>query len=167
MFRCGMPFAIQRLGVEPDIMSLAKGIAGGVPAGVCVAKSQVACVFRPGDHGTTFGGSCLAVAAIEAVLCELVRGRYDASAAEVGSYFAKRLAALPHVAEVRGAGLMVGCDLDAAAGDAHDIVAAGLEAGLVFNATGDSTLRFLPPLVCTRADVDEFVAGLGSILEAR
>ena len=118
-------------------------------------------------RGSFHGRTLETVAAIEAVLCELVRGRYDASAAEVGSYFAKRLATLPHVVEVRGAGLMVGCDLDAAAGDAHDIVAAGLDAGLVFNATGDSTLRFLPPLVCTRADVDEFVAGLGSILEAR
>lgn len=164
VFRSGKPFAYQVLGVEPDIMSLAKGIAGGVPAGASVAKKEVADVYRPGDHGSTFGGSCLAVAAAEAVLCELVRGAYDGHAAEVGAYLQERLAALPQVTEVRGSGLMVGCDLDEAVGDAHDVVARMLSAGFVINATGARTLRFLPPLICEREHVDAMVAALASAL---
>ena len=164
IFRSGKPFAFQTYGVEPDIMSLAKGIAGGIPAGACVAKAEVADVFRPGDHGSTFGGSNVAAAAALSVLSELTRGRYDLHAAEVGAYFAARLAALPHVHDVRGSGLMVGCDLDECAGDAHAVVAAGLEAGLVFNATGPRTLRFLPPLICERADVDGLADALAGIL---
>ncbi len=164
VFRCGAPFAIQLSGVTPDIMSLAKGIAGGVPMGACVARAEVAQVFRPGDHGTTFGGSCLAVAAAEAVLCELVLGGYAERAREVGAYLAERLAELPHVLEVRGAGLMRGCDVDEAAGDAHDIVARALEAGAVINATGAHTLRFLPPLICTKADVDALMDVLAAVV---
>lgn len=164
IFRTGEPFAIQRAQVVPDIMSLAKGIAGGVPAGACVARAEVAAAFHPGDHGSTFGGSCLAVAAAEAVLCELVRGDYAGRAAEVGAYMAESLAEVPHVVEVRGAGLMIGCDLDEAAGDAHDVVAAALEAGLIFNAPGAHTLRFLPPLICTKEDVDVMIERLTSVL---
>lgn len=164
LFRPGKPFAVQLFDVHADIMSLAKGIAGGVPAGAFVAKQEIADVFRPGDHGSTFGGSCLAVAAAEAVLTRLVQGDYAAHAAEVGAYMAERLATVPHVTEVRGSGLMLGCDLDEAAGDAHDVVARALEAGFVINATGAHTLRFLPPLICERTDVDDLVACLTSVL---
>ena len=104
------------------------------------------------------------MAAAEAVLCELVRGAYDGHAAEVGAYLQERLAALPQVTEVRGSGLMVGCDLDEAVGDAHDVVARMLSAGFVINATGARTLRFLPPLICEREHVDAMVAALASAL---
>ena len=164
VFRTGAPFAFQSYGVEPDIMSLAKGIAAGVPMGAVVAKKEIADVFRPGDHGSTFGGSNLAVAASAAALAELVRGGYAEHAHEVGSYMAEKLAGVPHVTEVRGSGLMLGCDLDDAAGDAHDVVAKMLEAGFVINATGAHTLRFLPPLICNEADVDALVAGLTKVL---
>lgn len=164
IFRTGHPFAVQGLGVTPDIMSLAKGIAGGITAGAFVARSEVAAAFKPGDHGSTFGGNALAVAAAEAALTELVKGGYATHAAEVGSYLMERLAGVPHVTEVRGAGLMVGCDLDESAGDAHDVVARMLEAGFVINATGASTLRLLPPLICERADVDALVEGLSKVL---
>lgn len=164
VFRSGKPFAFQTFGVEPDIMSLAKGIAGGVPMGAFVAKQEIASVFRPGDHGSTFGGSNLAVAASASVLAELVRGEYAAHAAKVGAYFQKALAGVPHVTEVRGSGLMVGCDVDDTVSDAHDVVAAALEAGFVINATGAHTLRFLPPLICAEADVDALVDALGKIL---
>ena len=166
VFRSGKPFAFQTYGVVPDIMSLAKGIAGGVPAGAVVAKKEVADTFRPGDHGSTFGGSCLAVAAAEAALVELTRGRYDERAAEVGASMRERLAELPHVTEVRGAGLMLGAELDAAAGDAHDVVARALEGGAVINATGATTLRFLPPLVCEKSDVDALMGVLEKALGA-
>ncbi len=164
VFRSGKPFAFQTFGVEPDIMSLAKGIAGGVPMGAFVAKQEIAAVFRPGDHGSTFGGSNLAVAASASVLAELVRGDYAQHAAKVGAYFQKALSGVPHVTEVRGSGLMVGCDVDDTVSDAHDVVAAALEAGFVINATGAHTLRFLPPLICTEADVDALAAALGKIL---
>ncbi len=164
VFRSGKPFAFQTFGVEPDIMSLAKGIAGGVPMGAFVAKQEIASVFRPGDHGSTFGGSNLAVAASASVLAELVRGDYAQHAAKVGAYFQKALAGVPHVTEVRGSGLMVGCDVDDTVADAHDVVAAALEAGFVINATGAHTLRFLPPLICTEADVDALVTALEKIL---
>ena len=164
VFRSGKPFAFQNYGVEPDIMSLAKGIAGGVPMGAVVAKAEVASVFKPGDHGSTFGGSNLAVAAACSVLCELVRGRYDLHAQEVGAYLADCLASVPHVRDVRGAGLMCGCDLDESCGDAHEVVAKMLEAGFVINATGPHTLRFLPPLICEREDVDALIDGLSRVL---
>ena len=164
IFRSGKPFAFQTYGVEPDIMSLAKGIAGGVPAGACVAKKEIADVFRPGDHGSTFGGSCLAVAAAAAVLAELTLGAYDERASEVGAYAAARLSELDAVAEVRGRGLMLGCDLAERAGDAHDVVAAMLAEGFVINATGPHTLRFLPPLICSEADIDRLVQALARVL---
>lgn len=164
VFRTGKPFAFQTYGVEPDIMSLAKGIAGGVPAGACVAKKEIADVFRPGDHGSTFGGSCLAVAAAAAVLAELTLGAYDDRASEVGAYAFARLGELDAVAEVRGRGLMLGCDLAERAGDAHDVVATMLAEGFVINATGPHTLRFLPPLICSEADIDRLVQALARVL---
>ena len=164
VFRCGAPFAVQLAGVTPDIMSLAKGIAGGMTMGAVVARAEVADVFRPGDHGSTFGGSALAVAAAEAVLAELVRGDYAAHAASVGAYLASRLEELPQVTEVRGAGLMRGCDLVEEAGDAHDVVARLMAEGVIANATGARTLRFLPPLICEREDVDVLIAALQRVL---
>ena len=164
IFRSGKPFAFQTYGVEPDIMSLAKGIAGGVPMGAVVAKAEVAAAFKPGDHGSTFGGSNLAVAAACSVLSELVRGRYDERAAEVGAYLAEQLATVPHIHDVRGAGLMRGCDIDESCGDTHDVVAKMLDEGFVINATGPHTLRFLPPLVCERTDVDALAAVLARVL---
>ena len=94
IFRSGKPFAFQTYGVEPDIMSLAKGIADGVPMGAVVAKKEIADVFKPGDHGSTFGGSCLAVAACAATLSALVRGDYAEHAAKVGAYMETKLAKL-------------------------------------------------------------------------
>lgn len=165
IFRCGTPFAIQSLDITPDIMSLAKGIAGGVPCGACVARAEIARTFAPGEHGTTFGGGNLAVAAAEAVLCELICGAYGEHAVHAGTYLMERLDALPCVTEVRGRGLMVGCNLAPDACDAHDLVAALLDDGFVLNATGDHTLRFLPPLICTPDDIDLLVDALAHRLE--
>ena len=163
-FRTGAPFAYQLAGIEPDIVSLAKGIADGFPMGAVCAREEVASLMHPGDHGSTFGGSCLAIAACAATLSALVRGDYADHAAKVGAYMEARLAKLPHVTEVRGRGLMLGCDLDDAAGDAHDVVARALVAGTVINATGAHTLRFLPPLVCEEADVDSLIEILAGVL---
>ena len=164
MFRCGTyPFAFQHAGIMPDVVTMAKGIAGGVPMGACSAPAHVAAVFEPGIHGSTFGGSNLAVTAANTVLDTIEAEGIAESVAEVGEHFREQLAALPQVVEVRGKGLMVAADLQEDI-DANAVVLAGLQSGFVFNATGPHTLRFLPPLVCTREDVDELVACLSTLL---
>lgn len=164
MYRCGTyPFAFQHSDVMPDVVTMAKGIAGGVPMGACAALAHVAAVFEPGLHGSTFGGSCLAIAAANAVLDTVEAEGIARNVAEAGVYLREQLASLAKVAEVRGKGLMVAADLGEGL-NANEIVLDGLEAGLVFNATGPRTLRFLPPLVCAREDVDALVGGLRSLL---
>ncbi len=164
MYRCGTyPFGFQHFGVTPDVVTIAKGIASGFPMGMCAARAQVAASFDPGDHGSTFGGSCLAVAAAEAT--GRARAAEDAAgnAERTGAYLREKLAALPQVEEVRGLGLMVACDL-AEGVSAPDVVLAGLDEGLLLNFTGPRTLRFLPPLVCSKEDVDVLVQKLAALL---
>lgn len=163
IFRCGAPFAFQRLGITPDIVTMAKGIAGGVPMGACAARSNVAAAFAPGDHGTTFGGSCLAIAGAKAALNTMVDEDYSGHVRQVGAYMCDKLSELPKVIEVRGLGLMIGAEL-AEGINAPDVVARGLEEGLLLNATGPSTLRFLPPLICTEEDVDALIERLRPLL---
>lgn len=154
IYRCGTyPFAFQHFGVTPDVVSIAKGIASGFPMGMCAARADVARAFQPGDHGTTFGGSCLAVAAASATLSTIQEEGLAENATEVGAYLREKLAGIDGVVEVRGLGLMVAAEL-AEGVSAPDVVTRGLEAGLLLNCTGPSTLRFLPPLVCSKADVD-------------
>lgn len=164
MYRCGTyPFGFQHFGVTPDVVTIAKGIASGFPMGMCAARAQVAASFDPGDHGSTFGGSCLAVAAAEATVRALAAEDAAGNAERTGAYLREKLAALPQVEEVRGLGLMVACDL-AEGVSAPDVVLAGLDAGLLLNFTGSRTLRFLPPLVCSKEDVDVLVQKLGKLL---
>ena len=145
MYRCGTyPFGFQHFGVTPDVVTIAKGIASGFPMGMCAARAQVAASFDPGDHGSTFGGSCLAVAAAEATVRALAAEDAAGNAERTGAYLREKLAALPQVEEVRGLGLMVACDL-AEGVSAPDVVLAGLDEGLLLNFTGPRTLRFLPP----------------------
>ena len=163
IYRTGKPFGFQNYDVVPDIVSIAKGVASGFPCGMCAARGEVA-AFKPGDHGSTFGGSNLAVAAAEATLSEIQKENLAANAIEVGAYLREQLSALPQVTEVRGMGLMLAADLAEDGKGAPDVVLDGLSAGLLLNATGAHTLRFLPPLVCSRADVDALIEKLGGIL---
>lgn len=163
IYRTGKPFAFQHFGVVPDIVSIAKGIADGFPMGMCSAVPHVAQAFEPGDHGTTFGGSCLAVAAAKATLDALEQQNVLQNVQEVGDYLRKRLTALPGVVEVRGMGLMCACDVQEGI-EAPKVVEAGLRCGLLLNATGPHTLRFLPPLVCAREDVDVLAEHLPSLM---
>ena len=164
MYRCGTyPFGFQHTQVTPDVVTMAKGVAGGVPMGACAARQEIAELFQPGVHGSTFGGSNLAVTAANTVL-DTIQGQGIAqNVAEVGEYFMKRLEGLDNVIEVRGRGLMVAVDLDSSC-DAPAIVLAALDKGLLLNATGAHTLRFLPPLVCTREDVDTLIERLATLL---
>ncbi|HJB55507.1 MAG TPA: aminotransferase class III-fold pyridoxal phosphate-dependent enzyme, partial [Candidatus Olsenella avistercoris] len=152
-FRCGSPFCYQRSQVEPDVVSMAKGIADGFPMGAVAARAEVADLLGPGEHGTTFGGNPLACAAGLACVRTLVEDEIGEHVLSVGRHLRHRLAAMGHVVEVRGHGLMRGAQLDAPV--AARAVEEGLACGLVMNHIGDSILRFLPPLVITREEVDE------------
>ena len=164
MFRCGTyPFAFQHFGVVPDVVSMAKGIGGGMPMGACAAPAEIAAAYEPGDHGSTFGGSNLAIACANAVIDTVAREHIAENVAEVGAYLREQLAKLPHVVEARGKGLMVAAEFDAQV-DAPALVLRALDCGLVLNYTGPHTLRFLPPLVCTREDVDALVERLATLL---
>ena len=162
IYRCGTPFAFQHFGITPDIVTMAKGIAAGMPMGACAAPRHIAEAFQPGDHGTTFGGSCLAIAAAQATLNTLADG-FTQHVNEVGAYMREKLATVPHVKEVRGLGFMNAVDLDESV-DAPALVTAALKEGLLLNATGAHTLRFLPPLVCEKSDIDTMVQRLSAML---
>lgn len=164
-FRCGSPFCYQRSGIEPDVVSMAKGIASGFPMGAVSARAEVADLMGPGDHGSTFGGNPLACAAARATVGMLVSDGIGEHVLSVGRHLRHRLTAMPHVVEVRGHGLMRGAQLDVPV--ACELVEEGLAAGLVLNHIGDSILRFLPPLVITRAEVDEACDRIEALLAAR
>ena len=164
IYRCGAPFAFQLFGIQPDIVTMAKGIASGFPMGACAARADVAGAFAPGDHGSTFGGSCLAVAAASATLAQLAKMGAADHAARVGAYARERLAALDFTRNVRGYGLMIAFDLaEPLSLTAGDFVDAALAAGAVINATGPRTIRLLPPLVCETEHVDALIDVLAAV----
>jgi acetylornithine/N-succinyldiaminopimelate aminotransferase len=162
MGRTGRWWAYQHEAVAPDVMTVAKGLGGGYPIGAILAAPR-ADVFEFGDHGSTFGGGPLACAAAVAVMRTIEREGLVQHAAEVGDYLAESLSALAErgapIAGVRGRGLMVGVGLsrDIAA----PVAAAALDAGLIVNAIGPRTLRLVPALIITRAEVDEAMSRLG------
>jgi predicted acetylornithine/succinylornithine family transaminase len=156
MGRTGKFFAHEWAGVKADIISLAKGLANGVPIGAVLATDEVAQAFVPGSHGCTFGGNFLSCAAALATLDVLRDENLMENATQVGAYFVDQLnqwkSQFGAITEVRGRGLMVGVTL--AKPIARKVLLAALEEGLVLNAVGDSYLRFLPPLTINNADVD-------------
>ena len=159
--RTGRWFAKEHSGVQPDIMTLAKALAGGLPMGAMLASESVSEAFQRGDHGSTFAGGALvsaaALASIDAIKSENLVQRSE----ELGAYMRSELERLgPR--EVRGLGLMIGLDLDA---DCKQVVQKALEKGVILNNTGDHTLRFIPPLVVTKEQIDRVVKVLGEVLE--
>ncbi|HEU5249455.1 MAG TPA: acetylornithine transaminase [Thermoanaerobaculia bacterium] len=165
--RTGRMFAYQHAGIRPDLVTIAKGVAGGVPAGILLATEEAASHFVPGDHGSTFGGNALASAAIVAVLDVIEREGLVENAAAMGARLVAGLGKLrgkhPVIREIRGAGLLVGVDLSV---DAAPVVEACLARGLLVNAVRPATLRFAPPLVVTAAEVDRALDLLDSALAA-
>jgi acetylornithine aminotransferase/acetylornithine/N-succinyldiaminopimelate aminotransferase len=165
--RTGRMFAYQHAGIRPDVVTIAKGVAGGVPAGVVLATEGAAAHFVPGDHGSTFGGNALASAAICAVLDAIEREGLVENARVCGERLAAGLERLrathPVLLEVRGAGLLVGTDLSI---DAAPVVEACLARGLLVNAVRPKTLRFAPPLVVSPAEVDRALEILEDALAA-
>jgi acetylornithine aminotransferase len=163
--RTGKLFAYEHFGIAPDIMTLAKALAGGAPIGTMLAKEEYAAAFTPGTHGSTFGGNPLmTTAALAAVRTLLEDGLLD-RAVEMGAYLLGALKTLgskyPCVTEVRGIGLMIGMGLAIPAGD---IVKKGHERGVLLNVTHDTVLRFVPPLTVSKAEIDEMIAILDGIL---
>jgi len=165
--RTGKMFAYQHTGVLPDVATIAKGVAGGVPAGVVLATEAAAAHFVPGDHGSTFGGNALASAAIVAVLDAIEREGLLENAAATGARLVAGLEKLrekhPLLLEVRGAGLLVGTDLSI---EAAPVVEACLARGLLVNSVRPKTLRFAPPLVVSEAEVDRALEILDETLAA-
>jgi predicted acetylornithine/succinylornithine family transaminase len=158
--RTGKMWAYQQYGVTPDVMTLAKGLGGGVPIGACLARGTAAETFKPGDHGSTFAGNPLCTAAANAILDILADERLTQNAATVGAYLKERLAKL---GAPRGMGLMIGLELDKPI--AKKAVAEALALGLIINATGDTTLRIIPPLTLTKELADEGVNLLEKAIE--
>ena len=166
--RSGKFFAYEKYGVKPDIVTLAKGLAGGVPIGAFIVTDEVAAAFKPGDHGTTFGGNPLACAAANVVLDTVPQAEFLHNVETVGSYFKDKLAALKDkyptlIKEVRGTGLILGAELTSAE-HGRDIVNDCLEKGAIINCTVGKVLRFIPPLIITQEQVDEVVAVLDEVL---
>ncbi len=162
-FRCGSPFSFQLAGIEPDIVSMAKGIADGFPMGAVAGRGEFGDMLVPGDHGSTFGGNALASAAGRATLETLISEEIGEHVIAAGKHLARRLEALPHVVEVRGRGLLRGAQFDVPI--ANELVEQGLEAGLVLNHIGDSILRFLPPLVISYEQIDTMADRLSVLID--
>jgi 4-aminobutyrate aminotransferase len=173
--RTGKMFAAQHWGVEPDVMTLAKGLGSGLPIGITVAKRSIMQKWSHGAHGNTFGGNPLCCAAALATL-DLVEHHYRQNAAKVGDYFMKKLRALadryPVIGEVRGKGLMIGMELvtdpvgKAPAKKLCDaLITRAFHHGLLLLACGQSTIRFMPPLVINESHVDEAVELLEGALK--
>jgi predicted acetylornithine/succinylornithine family transaminase len=165
MGRTGKLFAYEHFGVVPDVMTLAKGIAGGVPMGALLASNQVAQAFVPGTHASTFGGNPLASAAGVAVMGEILSDGFLKSVQEKGDHLRSRLEELARnhevVREVRGLGLIQAVDLKV---PGADYAAAMREAGVLVNCTVETVLRFLPPLIVTNQEIDEMTAALDLVL---
>lgn len=165
MGRTGKFFAYEHFGVKPDIVTLAKGLAGGVPIGAFIATEKAAAAFHAGDHGSTFGGNPLACAAANVVL-DAMTPDFLENVEKMGEYFKERLLALQtklpwFIKEVRGMGLILGMEITK---EGRDIVNACLEAGAIINCTSGNVLRFVPPLIVTKSEIDEVVDVLGRVL---
>ncbi len=166
MGRTGALFAHQHYGILPDVMTVAKGLAGGLPLGAVLATEEAARGFQPGDHGSTFGGNPVACAAALAVLTVLQEEQLVENAARVGDHFRRGLqrlqAEVPGIAEVRGMGLMLAVELER--DDAARVVHACLDRGYVVNNIGERILRFLPPLTVSTREVDGLLEVLRLVL---
>ncbi len=160
--RTGSWWAFQHLGVKPDIFTSAKALANGLPIGACIADEPYGSVFTPGDHGSTFGGGPVVCAAALAVLDYIEHEGLLAKTVERGRYLEEKLRQLSGVELVRGVGLMRAAELTKPV--AFEVVSKLLQEGVVLNATSDSVLRFVPPLVISESQIDQAIGKLGAVL---
>jgi acetylornithine/N-succinyldiaminopimelate aminotransferase len=166
MGRTGKLFAYEHEGVEPDMLTLAKSLAGGVPIGALLIKKGIADGFKPGDHASTFGGNPLASAAGVAALAAILEEGMLENCQKMGDYFVSELEEIkkkfPFVKEVRGKGLILGVELKI---DGSSMVKEMLKRKILINCTMGNVLRFLPPLIVTKEEVDRVVKTLGEVFE--
>ena len=164
MGRTGDLWAHSFSGVSPDIMTLAKPLAGGLPIGAILVTDEVAGAMNPGDHGSTFSGGAVVTRAAEMVVNRVMSAGFMEHVQEVGDYLLERLAEIniPHITDVRGRGLMSGIELDIAPAG---VVSAGYEHGLLLVSSGTNVVRFVPPLIVQKQHVDELIDKLTVILE--
>jgi len=161
--RTGKWFVYQHAGFLPDVVPLAKGLGSGVPVGACVVGGRAKGVFKPGNHGSTFGGNPLAMTAVVATIDTIKEEGLLANAARVGELIRGGFPKRDGIAEVRGMGLMIGVELARPCGE---LVRQALDAGLVLNVTADNVIRMLPPLVMNEAEAREVLARLLPLVEA-
>jgi acetylornithine aminotransferase len=163
--RTGKYFAYQHTSIMPDVVTTAKGLANGVPIGVCLARGIAASIFKPGNHGSTFGGNPLACAAACAVIDTLLEERLIERAAELGERmlerFRRALAGNNRVVSIRGHGMMFGIELSA---PCPNLVRQALDRGLLINVTHERVVRLLPPLILTDAEADTIVDGVVGVI---
>ena len=164
--RTGKMFAYQHYGVEPDILTIAKSLGGGIPIGVFITKDKVASSFKPGDHGTTFGGNPLVCSAAIANLKVLQEEDLVGKCQKKGEFFKAKLEGLKEkypekIVEVRGLGLMVGMELKE---EGQEIVEKCVEEGVLINCAAKKVLRFLPPLIVEEKEIDYLIEVLDKIL---
>ncbi|CAB1082047.1 N-acetylornithine aminotransferase (EC [Olavius algarvensis Delta 1 endosymbiont] len=168
MGRTGQLFAYQNFGVEPDIMTLAKALANGLPIGAMLAKEHVADAFGPGAHATTFGGTPLVTAAALKVCQMLVEGKVVEQGREAGEYFREKLRQLKQrhtaIVDIRGLGLLLGIKLDF---NAEYMVGRCMEQGFLINCIQENILRFVPPLIIEKAQIDALIDCLDGLLGER
>jgi acetylornithine aminotransferase len=164
MGRTGKLFAYEHFGVAPDIMTLAKALANGLPMGAMLATDKVAAAFGPGAHASTFGGTPIVTAAALATLRTMLAEQIPVLAAETGAYFRDRLAALvdKHAMAigVYGMGLLLALELDRPAAPVVDTC---LERGFLINCVQEKRLRFVPPLTITRGEIDDLISCLDEV----
>ena len=160
--RSGKFFAYEKFGIKPDIVTLAKGLAGGVPIGAFICTEEVANAFHAGDHGTTFGGNPLACAAANIILDTVPNEKFLSHVEEVGNYFKNKLVELQkkfpeQISEVRGEGLILGLQLSNPKKSGVEIVNECMKRGAIINCTVGTVLRFIPPLIISKENVDEVI----------
>lgn len=164
--RTGKWFAYQHYDIEPDIITMAKGLGSGFPIGAIVGKEKLAEAFGPGTHGTTFGGNPLAATAGLATLETIEEEGYLQKVNEMGEYLGTRLeelkASYPQIVEVRGKGLLVGIEMDGSVGD---LLSALREEGILLLMAGPNVIRILPPFTITKGEIDEAVQTLAKVLD--
>ena len=164
--RTGKWFGYQHFDVEPDIITMAKALGGGVAIGAMMARDEIAASLVPGKHASTFGGNCLACAAAIAVIEAIEQENLLENAAELGQYIQDKIKQLKQkhsiIDSVRGIGLMIGIQLT---GPGNKIVDKCLEKGLRINCTHNTVLRFMPPMNVTKEQIDQAIEILDSVLE--
>jgi acetylornithine aminotransferase len=153
--RTGQWFGFEHEKVQPDVVTLAKGLGGGLPLGATIAYGGAAQLLQPGDHGTTFGGNPIACAAANAVLDVIESKKLMQSAKVFEKKIKKSLSGLPGVTQVRGRGLLLGIELTTPI--AKQVAAAMLDAGVIVNAANDQTIRIAPPLIVTAPQIEKFI----------